>query len=806
MDAPTTFSLRSAHAQEPIEDSSLNLAGIIGLVTTFVRRQLSIFVFVTICCLTLGMIYLFTTPSRYTAHAMLLIDSSKVRLLQQQGPVGDTPVDTAQVETQVEILKSENIGLSVIKDLHLTSDPEFVGSGPGLIGGILNQFSAPATKSDTQLERATLGGFLRYRNITRVGRTYVLDIGYSSLSAAKSAQIANAIADAYVVDQLEAKYQATRRAGAWLQDRIKELRQQALDADRLVQQYKEKNKIIDVPGGTSANGTRLLGEQQLSELNTQLSNAKAAAAEAKARYDRMVDVMKKDIPDASFNDSLHSDVINRLRSNYLDLAAKEAIWSARYGVNHLAAVNLRTQMTELRRSINDELGRIAESFKNEYEVSKARVDSLETSLNSLISDAQVVNRDRLGLSELESNAKVYHTIYDNFLQRYMEVIQQQSFPITEARVISTAAAPLQRSSPSTTLVLGLAALAGLAISIGIGILREAIDQVFRTAKQVEEVLKTNCLAVLPKLSLFGADELPVVTFSQVIGNPKSLGAVGLELASRLGFSRQPMITRSPPLANENQRTTGAAIEDGQKLISTERALLLRDVVEEPLSHFAEGFRSIKVAADVNGFVGSNKIIGVTSVLPNEGKTTVAANLAEAIAHAGKTVILIDGDLRNPTLSRLLSPNARIGLLEVLSNIRTAEEAIYRDDVTGLAFLPAVLKSRFAHTNEILSSEEFKNLIEKLRKHYDYVIVDFPPVAPVVDVRAGAHVMDSFVCVVEWGRTNISLVQRHLLGTPEIYSRLLGVVLNKADLKAVDRYEWSYGRTKYGQYYGHYGYS
>ncbi|SHJ85638.1 capsular exopolysaccharide family [Bradyrhizobium lablabi] len=803
MDAPTTFSLRSAHSQEPIEDSSLNLASIIGLVTTFIRRQLSIFVFVIICCLTLGMIYLFTTPSRYTAHAMLLIDSSKVRLLQQQGPAGDTPVDTAQVETQVEILKSENIGLSVIKDLHLTSDPEFVGSGPGLIGGMLNQFVATPAKSDTQLERSSVGAFLRSRNITRVGRTYVLDIGYSSLSAKKSAEVANAIADAYVVDQLEAKYQATRRAGAWLQDRIKELRQQALDADRLVQQYKEKNKIIDVAGGTSTNGTRLLGEQQLSELNTQLSNAKAGAAEAKARYDRMVDVMKKDIPDASFNDSLHSDVINRLRSNYLDLAAKEAIWSARYGANHLAAVNLRTQMNELRRSINDELGRIAESFKNEYEVSKSRVDSLEGSLNGLISDAQVVNRDRLGLRELESNAQVYHTIYDNFLQRYMEVIQQQSFPITEARVISAATPPLQRSSPSTMLVLGLAGLAGLAMSIGIGILREAIDQVFRTAKQVEDALKTNCLAVLPKLSLFGAEEPSAATLGQMIGKPKGIGAVGLELASKFGLARQPTAKRNLPVVKENQRKS---VEDGQLLIATDRALLLRDVVEEPLSHFAEGFRSIKVAADINGFVGSNKIIGVTSVLPNEGKTTVAANLAEAIAHAGKTVILIDGDLRNPTLSRLLSPSARSGLLEVLSNIRTADEVIYRDDVTGLAFMPAVLKSRFAHTNEILSSEEFKNLIEKLRKQYDYIIVDFPPVAPVVDVRAGAHVMDSFVCVVEWGRTNISLVQRHLLGTPEIYSRLLGVVLNKADLRAVDRYEWSYGKASYGQYYGHYGYS
>ena len=124
--------------------------------------------------------------------------------------------------------------------------------------------------------------FLAKRTITRVGRTYVLDIGYTSLNPARSATIANAIADAYIVDQLESKYQATRRASAWLQDRIKELRQQVSDADRAVLDYKEKNKIVSV-GGTASGGSRLLGEQQLEELNTQLGAARAAAEETKAR-------------------------------------------------------------------------------------------------------------------------------------------------------------------------------------------------------------------------------------------------------------------------------------------------------------------------------------------------------------------------------------------------------------------------------------------------------------------------------------------------------------------------------------------
>ncbi len=235
---------------------------------------------------------------------MLLIDSSKLRMLQQDAPLGDIPIDTAQVETQVEILKSENIGLSVIKDLKLTDDPEFAGSGGGLVGSILGLFASPNVQSETGLTRQALATFLAKRTIARVGRTYVLDIGYTSLSPARSAEIANAIADAYIVDQLESKYQATRRASGWLQDRIKELRKQASDADRAVLDYKEKNNIVAVGGGPSGgpNGPRLLGEQQLEELNTQLGTARADAEEAKARLERITEVLKKDVPEATVTD------------------------------------------------------------------------------------------------------------------------------------------------------------------------------------------------------------------------------------------------------------------------------------------------------------------------------------------------------------------------------------------------------------------------------------------------------------------------------------------------------------------------
>lgn len=754
--------------------TSVSISELIEQLTGFIRRQLPIFLFVTACAFGLGLAYLVTAAPKYTAHAKLLIDSNKARVLQsQQAALGDIPLDTAQVETQVEVLKSEKIGLAVVKEMRLTEDPEFVGKGGGFIGAVMSYLSGSSglaePKTEGQLSRQALGAVLSQRTVTRVGRTYVLDIAYTSLSPSSAAGIANGIADAYIVDQLESKYQATRRASGWLQDRIKELRLQASAADRAVLDFKEKNNIVDAgassPGPSS--GRLLLGEQQLADMNGQLSAARGAKAEAKAKLDRINEVLKQDVPDAGVTDSLRSEVINRLRNQFLDMAARERIWATRYGPSHLAAVNLRNQMAELRRSMAEELGRIAQSYTSDYEIASSREADLEKGVNALISGAQVTNRDRLGLRDLESQSQVYHTIYDNFLQRYMEAIQQESFPITEARVISGAAPPSGRSSPITFAVLAMAGSIGLILSFLIAILREAMDRVFRTSRQVEEMLNTVCLAVLPELK-----KLPSIATRS--DEARTGAARGIKTDPRMGVKSRP-------------------------------SSFARYVVEEPLSAFAEAFRSIKVAADINSDIKDNKVIGITSTVPKEGKSTVSCNLAELIAHAGKRVILIDGDLRNPTVTRTLTSDAKVGLLEVLSGKVELSKALLIDEQTGLEVLPAVIESRMPHTNEVLASDAFKRLIDSLRKIYDYIIIDLPPIAPVVDVRATTNSIDSYLYVIEWGRTNINLVQHQLAGAPELYGRLLGVVLNKANVKVLQRYEYYYGSYYHKQYYARYGY-
>ena len=227
-------------------------------------------------------------------------------------------------------------------------------------------------------------------------------------------------------------------------------------------------------------------------------------------------------------------------------------------------------------------------------------------------------------------------------------------------------------------------------------------------------------------------------------------------------------------------------EVDRRIIERDRSLFWT-VVNSPFSRFAESMRAIKVAADLNNSAKLNKVVGITSSLPNEGKSTIAMALAQSIASSGGgRVLLLDGDLRNPGLSRRLTPHAEVALLDVLAGRVSLDDALCVDPSTHLSFLPAAVKGRIAHSHEVLASNATKMLFERLRQRYDYIIVDLSPLAPVVDVRAMTHLVNSFVFVIEWGRTKIDVVE-HVLGESRgVYENLLGVVLNKADLKILRR--------------------
>ena len=204
-----------------------------------------------------------------------------------------------------------------------------------------------------------------------------------------------------------------------------------------------------------------------------MSSALQKASEDKARLDRIDVVIRDDAADTKTSgtvaDTLNNPIVTQLRTRYLELVNREANWSRKYGANHLAVVNLRNQIRDVRGSILDELKRLRESYLSNYEIAKQQAQDLEKRLTEAVSQSQTTNQAQVALRELESSAQSYRTMHDNFLQRYTESLQQQSFPISDARIIAAASPPLSKSGPKTALILVMAAAGGLVLGVAAGI-------------------------------------------------------------------------------------------------------------------------------------------------------------------------------------------------------------------------------------------------------------------------------------------------------------------------------------------------
>jgi polysaccharide biosynthesis transport protein len=201
-----------------------------------------------------------------------------------------------------------------------------------------------------------------------------------------------------------------------------------------------------------------------------------------------------------------------------------------------------------------------------------------------------------------------------------------------------------------------------------------------------------------------------------------------------------------------------------------------------------------------------KIIGIISALPNEGKSTVAKNFASLLAHLGARTVLIDADLRNPDLTRGIARNADAGIIEAIRGDKSVRDLLLWEPDSGLFVLPAVITKRLQHTSEVLASAGMRNVLGQAGKLFDYIIVDLPPVGPVVDVRAAASMFDAFLLLVEWGRTPRMMIQNILASDPALYEKSVGVLFNKVNLKKIKLYENSgskdYHYSRYSKYYHH----
>lgn len=447
-----------------------------------------------------GIAYLLLATSTYTARAELAVEVRRAQAAPGSQVSDGAYLDNSYVQTQVELLKSERVLLAVIRALDLVNHPLFASEKTGnavktWLKALL--FGPQGEPTEFTRTRALVEHLQSNVLVEREGLTNVIDIKFRSRDPSLAANVANALARSYIEDQVEARYQAIRRAGLWLQDRIAELRDQSAAAARVVQDFKTAHQIIDTPRGR-------LNEQQLGEVNTQLITARAQRAEADARLERINEILKAGTPEASVSEALHNEVIVRLRGQYLEASQREAEISARLGKDHPSALESRKQMDELRRVIADEFRRIAESIRSDRDIARAREKALEAGLADSIREAAVANEALLELRDLESSANSYKAIYDAYLRNYTESLQAQSYPAVDARIVTEATPPLTRSHPKRRIVLAASLAFGLFLGVGLSFARDQLRNALYTRADVRAVTGRPALGLLPVLRGFGA--------------------------------------------------------------------------------------------------------------------------------------------------------------------------------------------------------------------------------------------------------------------------------------------------------------
>src|ERR1700753_3034086 len=439
------------------------------------RRRWILVATAPLCLIAVGITYVLLATTLYTATSTVLVDprrTSAIETNQSALSMSNFGTDDATIESETLLIQSVAILQRVVEKLKLPTDPEFIPT-PGLLDPIKNLFrsSGPASgASPEEAARARSVEILQKRlKVTRQGTTFLVDISVSSESPRKAAIIANAVAESYFEEQVRAKNDSTRIATTWLNGQIDALKSRVVTAERAVEDFRAANNLTVSQGVT-------VNDQQITDLNNQLISARVQTAEARAKFDQAQQLRKSGGDPGGFSAAISSDIISKLRAQYADIAKNEADLSSRYGPRHPLVANVHAQLRDTQRLINEEIQRILQSARNDFEVAKSREASLQQSFDRLQGVSSTSGQAQVRLRELQREAEANRTLYESYLARYKESTAQQSLEMPDSHVVTRATIPIAPSWPKTWLVVGLALTLGVGVGIVLAFLVDYLDQ------------------------------------------------------------------------------------------------------------------------------------------------------------------------------------------------------------------------------------------------------------------------------------------------------------------------------------------
>ena len=723
---------RFARGAAPADEGLLDIRKMLGAL----RRRAPLIAGITALVLLATVVAYGQATRRYVATAQVVVDRRQEQIVQVGAPTPPVTTDSPTVDTEVEVLQSPVLAGRVVDTLGLVREPEFNPDlrEPGTIDRLLR--SEPTTATPSQARDRAIRTLIGRLDVKRDGLSYAIRVGFTSSSPERAAAIANAVVDGYVANQLDAKLGTTQRAVDLLRERLEQLRGQVLAAETAVARYRSNNRLF------AASSTSSITQQELSGLNAQLAEARAAQAAAVARLGTARAQLGRGRSGEELGEALESPVVGELRAQRAGLSRNLADLSGRYGPRHPELMKAERQLADIDAQIEGEVARIVANLETQARVAEQRTASIAGSLGrsqgGLVSDSNASVR----LNELERNAESARALYQAFLARFRETTAREGTEQSESRIVAHAQVPREPVSPDAMLYALIGVLAAVGLSAVAVLVAQFLASGIETGEAAERALGVPALGSIPDLA-----SIPEV--------------------------RRRRATASPT----------------------------QHVVDHPGSVFAESIRALRASVSFNRTDHDARVVMVTSSLPGEGKTTVSICLARSAALSGARAVLVDCDFRHRSSTRQLLTQVGCGLAEVLDGSATLDEALVLDRASGahlLALGPdgGVLFDR-------LGTQPMDALIAELRERFDFIVLDTAPVLAAAEPLVLAGKVDSVVYLVRWRKTPAKAAEIGLRRLADAGAPVAGVVLTQVDLVQQTRTGFGDAGFYYNQYKNYY---